>query len=46
MHDEYVALRDRSWSPPENERLYLGTVPPSVLPHVEHAAQRARQLRG
>src|SRR5262245_33584251 len=45
MHDEYVALRGRRWTPPENERLYLGTVPPSVLPHVERSAQRAQQLR-
>jgi len=45
MHDEYVALRGRPYRPPENERLYLGTVPASVLPHVEHAAQRAMQLR-
>ncbi len=44
MHDEYVALRGRPWKPPENDRLYLGTVPPTVLPHVEHAAQRALDL--
>jgi hypothetical protein len=45
MHDEYVALRGRPWTPPENERLYLGSVPRSTLPHVEHAARRAQQLR-
>ena len=45
MHAEYVRLRGRPWSPPANERLYLGIVPPETLPHVEHAAQRARQLR-
>jgi glycosyltransferase involved in cell wall biosynthesis len=45
MHAEYVALRGRAYQPPQNERLYLGTVPASALPHVEHAAQRARQLR-
>jgi hypothetical protein len=45
MHDEYVALRGRPWTPPGNERLYLGTVPRPALPHVEHAAQRAQQLR-
>jgi hypothetical protein len=44
MHDEYVALRGRPYRPPENERLYLGTVPPSALPHVEHAARRAMEL--
>jgi hypothetical protein len=45
MHDEYVALRGRPYRPPANERLYLGTVPPDALPHLEHAAQRAQQLR-
>ncbi len=45
MHAEYVALRGRPYQPPQNERLYLGTVPASALPHVEHAAQRAMQLR-
>jgi hypothetical protein len=45
MHDEYVALRGRPWKPPENERLFLGTVPPEALPHVERAAQRAQQLQ-
>src|SRR5438477_5752791 len=45
MHAEYVALRGRPYEPPQNERLYLGTVPASALPHVEHAAQRALQLR-
>jgi hypothetical protein len=41
MHDEYVALRGRPYKPPERERLYLGTVPDSALPHVERAARRA-----
>jgi hypothetical protein len=45
MVAEYVALRGRPWKPPANERLYLGTVPPAALPHVEHAARRAMQLR-
>ena len=45
MHDEYVALRGRAYQPPKNERLYLGTVPDVALEHVEHAAQRAIQLR-
>jgi len=44
MHAEYVALRGRPYQPPQNERLYLGTVPASALPHVEHAAQRAMRL--
>jgi hypothetical protein len=45
MHAEYVALRGRPYQPPQNECLYLGTVPASALPHLEHAAQRAMQLR-
>jgi hypothetical protein len=45
MHAEYVALRGRGWTPPQNERLYLGIVPPDALPHVEHAARHARDLR-
>ena len=30
---------------PEVERLYLGTVPDAALPHLEHAARRAQELR-
>ena len=45
MHDEYVALRGRAYQPPQNERLYLGTVPDVALEHIEHSAQRAIQLR-
>jgi glycosyltransferase involved in cell wall biosynthesis len=45
MHDEYVGLRGRAYQPPQNERLYLGTVPDGALEHVEHSAQRAIQLR-
>ena len=44
MHDEYVKLRGRPYAPPTNERLYVGTVPPQALPHIEHSAQRALQL--
>lgn len=43
MHDEYVKLRGHAYQPPQNERLYLGTVPDSALPHIEQsAAQRIR----
>jgi glycosyltransferase involved in cell wall biosynthesis len=45
MRGEYARLRGRDWKPPRNERLYLGIVPPETLPHVEHAAQRAIDLR-
>jgi len=44
MHAEYVALRGRAYQPPQNERLYFGTVPDVALEHMEHAAQRAIQL--
>ncbi|HTK17267.1 MAG TPA: glycosyltransferase [Acidimicrobiia bacterium] len=45
MHAEYVKLRGRNFRPPANDRLYLGTVPDSALPHVERSAQRAIELR-
>ena len=32
------------YQPPQNERLYVGTVPDAALEHVEHSAQRAREL--
>jgi glycosyltransferase involved in cell wall biosynthesis len=45
MHDEYVSLRGRAYRPPANERMYLGTVPDTALPHIEHSATRAMELR-
>ena len=45
MHAEYVKLRGRAYQPPTNERLYLGTVPDSALPHIEQSAKRALELR-
>jgi hypothetical protein len=45
MHAEYVKLRGRTYQPPQNERLYLGTVPDAALPHVEQSARRALELR-
>jgi hypothetical protein len=45
MHDEYVELRGRPYQPPANERIYLGAVPDAALPHVEHSAKRALELR-
>ena len=41
MHDEYVALRGRPYSPPANERLYVGGVPPATLPILADSAARA-----
>lgn len=37
MHAEYVALRGRPYTPPTNERLYVGTVPESTLTHMQHS---------
>jgi len=45
MHAEYVKLRGHAYRPPENERLYLGTVPDAALPHIEQSAKRALELR-
>jgi glycosyltransferase involved in cell wall biosynthesis len=36
---EYEALRGEPFSRPPNEPLYLGTVPPEVVPHLLRAAQ-------
>jgi glycosyltransferase involved in cell wall biosynthesis len=45
MHDEYVKLRGRAYEPPTKERMYLGTVPDTALPYIEHSAARAMELR-
>jgi glycosyltransferase involved in cell wall biosynthesis len=45
MHDEYVALRGREYRPPENERLYLGSVPDAALASVETSARLALETR-
>jgi glycosyltransferase involved in cell wall biosynthesis len=41
MHAEYVALRGQSYQPPRKKRLYLGTVPDTTLPHLEHSVSWA-----
>jgi glycosyltransferase involved in cell wall biosynthesis len=41
MHAEYVARRGKQWVPPDNERLYLGTIPDSALPHLQHSVEWA-----
>ncbi len=48
MHAEYVALRGRPYTPPGNERLYMGTVPESTLTHMEQSVAwaLARRDRG
>ena len=45
MHDEYVRLRGHAYQPPQNDRLYVGTVPDAALEHVEQSARRAIELR-
>jgi hypothetical protein len=44
---EYEALRGHAYSPPANEPLFLGRVPPPALPHLEYSVQWAakRQSR-
>ena len=45
MHADYVALRGGPYVPPAVERLYVGTMPDAALPHLEHSARRAQELR-
>jgi len=45
MHADYEAKRKSKYRPPRNEPLYVGRVPPSVLPHIGASAQRALDLR-
>jgi hypothetical protein len=42
MHDQYVALRGTPYEPPSATPIYLGTVPPTLLAHVEESARWAR----
>ena len=41
MDAQYQALRGRPYRPPTNAPLYVGTVPPSTLPHLERSARLA-----
>jgi hypothetical protein len=41
MHDEYVSLRGRPYTPPQKERVYFGEVPPAALPSIADSATRA-----
>lgn len=38
MHAEYVAIRGERYQPPQDPPLYVGTVPPAALPHIERSA--------
>ncbi|GIU87279.1 MAG: hypothetical protein KatS3mg009_1794 [Acidimicrobiia bacterium] len=48
MHAEYVAHRGGPYRPPENEPVYVGTVPTEALPHLEVSVARAiaRRAKG
>jgi glycosyltransferase involved in cell wall biosynthesis len=46
MHDEYVALRGHAYAPPQNDRLFVGTVPDAALEPVEQSARWAIEHRG
>ena len=41
MDAGYQALRGRPYRPPELAPLYVGSVPPSYLPHLERSARLA-----
>ena len=45
MHAQYTEIRGEQYVPPENEPLYLGTVPDAALPFVEQSAQVAVKRR-
>jgi hypothetical protein len=46
MHDDYVRIRGSAYEPPANAPLYVGTVPPSTLPHLERSVRWARDHHG
>jgi hypothetical protein len=41
MHAQYETVRGEPYRPPSNRPLYVGTVAPMVLPHVERSARQA-----
>jgi hypothetical protein len=41
MHAEYERIRGYGHRPPQNRPLFVGTLPPPVLPHVERSARQA-----
>lgn len=41
MHEEYVALRGRSFSPPTNDRLFIGRIPDSAFDHLAYSSAQA-----
>jgi glycosyltransferase involved in cell wall biosynthesis len=43
MHADFAAIRGHAYAPPENPALYVGSVPPQALPHIERSAVLARE---
>jgi glycosyltransferase involved in cell wall biosynthesis len=43
--DEYESLRGELYTPPVIEPIYLGTMPPHALPHLEHSVRWAVERR-
>jgi len=41
MHTDYQAVRGYAHEPPQNEPLYVGTIPGAMLEHVSHSTQLA-----
>ena len=43
MEAEYARLRGEPFRPPDVPTLYVGTVPPESIPHLEHSVRWARR---
>jgi hypothetical protein len=41
MHADYEAIRGRPHRPPPNAPVFVGPVPPALLPHLERSARQA-----
>jgi len=46
MHAEYVALHGHAYTPPVNDRLYVGKVPTAALLHLEQSVKWALKNQG
>jgi hypothetical protein len=42
MHADFVAITGHENAPPQNEPIYIGSIPPEYLPHLERSAQLAK----
>jgi glycosyltransferase involved in cell wall biosynthesis len=45
MFADYLALRGEEYRPPTNEPLYLGSIPPSALEHLQRSVEWALRAR-